>query len=258
MNLNSVHLPGTARPRRRRVGRGVGSGLGKTSGKGHKGARARSGWSAKPGYEGGQMPLFRRLPKKGFTNTQFRTRYTIVNVELLNGFEDGARVDLEAILSRGLVSKETDRMKVLGDGEITRKLTVVAAKFSASARAKIEKAGGTVESLETPRFTKPLEPRKAIPSAPKPTRAKSGTGKAGAAKTPKAAKPAAGEGGGAPGGEKAPRPPKGEKPAKGEHGAKPEAGKTEAAKPESAPKPEGGEKAPKPPKPPKAESPEKG
>ena len=142
MNLNTVHAPGTKFPARKRVGRGVGSGLGKTSARGHKGARARSGWSAKPGYEGGQMPLYRRLPKKGFTNADFHVRYTIVNVRDLNAFDDGARVDLEAILAKHLVTKETDLLKVLGDGELNKKLTVVATRLSASAKAKIEKAGG--------------------------------------------------------------------------------------------------------------------
>ncbi len=172
MNLNTVHHAGTAHPVRRRVGRGVGSGLGKTSGRGHKGARARSGWSAKPGYEGGQMPLYRRLPKRGFSNADFRERYTIVNVSALNGFADGDRVDLAAILERALVTKETDLLKVLGDGELQRKLTVVADRVSRSARTKIEKAGGVVEERRKPRFAEKRPARKPIPSAPKPTRSK--------------------------------------------------------------------------------------
>lgn len=201
MNLNDVHAPGTRFPARKRVGRGVGSGLGKTSARGHKGARARSGWSAKPGYEGGQMPLYRRLPKKGFTNSAFHTRYTIVNVRDLNAFEDGARVDLEAILAKSLVTRETDLLKVLGDGELTKKLTVVADRISASARAKIEKAGGTIEERKpSTRKTHGKPPRARIPSAAKPRHAKATA----AAKTKApAAKPAAA-------GAKHPAPKKGE------------------------------------------------
>lgn len=214
MNLNTVHAPGSKFPERKRVGRGIGSGLGKTSARGHKGARARSGWSAKPGYEGGQMPLYRRLPKKGFTNADFRTRYTIVNVRDLNAFEDGSRVDLAAILAKGLVTQSTELLKVLGDGEITKKLVVVAHRISASARQKIEKAGGTCEESAPPRFGgKPKKSRRTgIPSAPKPRHAK--------AAAPKAAK-----GGGA---AKAERPAGGAKPsgAKGP-GAHPE-GKKDA------------------------------
>jgi len=202
MNLNQVNSTGTAFPGRKRVGRGVGSGLGKTSARGHKGARARSGWSAKPGYEGGQMPLYRRLPKKGFSNTDFRRRYTIVNVRDLNAFSDGERVDLAAVLARGLVTAETERLKVLGDGELQRKLTVVADRVSKSARDKIAKLGGTVEEKEPPRFAKPLEPRKRIPSAPKPSSAKAGTGKGGA-------KPAKGGGDGKAAAPKAPKKPEG-------------------------------------------------
>lgn len=196
MNLNTVLAPGTKFPSRRRVGRGVGSGLGKTSGKGHKGARARSGWSAKPGYEGGQMPLYRRLPKKGFSNSDFRERYTIVNVRDLNGFENDARVDMNAVLAAGLTSLEVNQMKVLGDGELTKRLHVVADRVSASARAKIEKAGGTVEEKSTPRYPKEKADRKRIPSAPKPTHAKA---------TPATkAKKAAGVGGAAKPGKPAP------------------------------------------------------
>jgi large subunit ribosomal protein L15 len=226
MNLNTIHAPGTKFPARKRVGRGVGSGLGKTSARGHKGARARSGWSQKPGYEGGQMPLYRRLPKKGFTNADFHTRYTIVNVRDLNAFEDGARVDLEAILGKHLVTKETDLLKVLGDGDITKKLTVVADRVSKSARAKIEKAGGTVEERSPAKFQgKPKEPRKRIPSAPKPRHAKAAAAKG--VKAPKAeggAKPAAAK----PHGEK----PHGEK----QHAEKPHAEKPAAEKAQAAPK----------------------
>lgn len=127
-----------------RKGRGAGSGNGKTAGKGHKGQNARSGGGVKPGFEGGQLPLYRRLPKRGFYN-KFATVYTIVNVEALKRFEDGAVVDMAALLNAGIVKKENDGLKVLGRGEITKKVTVKANVFSASAKEKIEAAGGKIE-----------------------------------------------------------------------------------------------------------------
>ena len=129
-----------------RKGRGAGSGNGKTAGKGHKGQNARSGGGVKPGFEGGQLPLYRRLPKRGFTN-KFATVYTIVNVEDLNKFEDGAVVDMAALLACGIVRKVNDGLKVLGRGELTKKLTVRANVFSASAKEKIEAVGGTAEEV---------------------------------------------------------------------------------------------------------------
>lgn len=129
-----------------RKGRGTGSGNGKTAGKGHKGQNARSGGGVKPGFEGGQLPLYRRLPKRGFYN-KFATVYTEVNVEKLNGFEDGAVVDMAALLAAGIVRKENDGLKILGRGEITKKLTVRANVFSASAKEKIEAVGGTAEEV---------------------------------------------------------------------------------------------------------------
>ena len=129
-----------------RKGRGPGSGNGKTAGKGHKGQNARSGGGVRPGFEGGQMPLYRKLPKRGFYN-RFATVYSIVNVEALNAFDDGAVVDLEALTEKGIIRKEYDGLKVLGRGEITKKLTVKAKIFSASAKEKIEAAGGKVEVI---------------------------------------------------------------------------------------------------------------
>ncbi|MBQ9308679.1 MAG: 50S ribosomal protein L15 [Clostridia bacterium] len=130
----------------KRLGRGVGSGLGKTSGKGHKGAKARSGGGKRPGFEGGQMPLYRRVPKKGFTNI-FGTEYAAVNVERLNVFEDGATVDAKALLDAGIIKKVLDGVKIMGDGELQKKLTVQAAKFTASAKEKIEALGGKAEVI---------------------------------------------------------------------------------------------------------------
>ena len=129
-----------------RKGRGPGSGNGKTAGKGHKGQNARSGGGVRPGFEGGQLPLYRKLPKRGFKN-RFAVNYAIVNVADLNKFEDGAVVDLEALLAAKIVRKELDGLKVLGGGELTKKLTVKATVFSASAKEKIEAAGGKTEEV---------------------------------------------------------------------------------------------------------------
>lgn len=128
----------------KRIGRGHGSGNGKTAGKGHKGAKARSGKNKRAGFEGGQMPLQRRIPKRGFNNI-FATRYAIVNVSDLNVFDDGAVVDTAALKSKGLVKKQYDGVKILGNGELTKNLTVKAAAFSAGAKSKIEAAGGKAE-----------------------------------------------------------------------------------------------------------------
>ena len=129
-----------------RKGRGPGSGNGKTAGKGHKGQNARSGGGVRPGFEGGQIPLYRRLPKRGFHN-RFAKEYAIVNVEVLNTFEDGSVVDLAALTAAGKIRKELDGLKVLGRGEITKKLTVKAKVFSATAKEKIEAAGGKTEVI---------------------------------------------------------------------------------------------------------------
>ena len=128
----------------KRLGRGTGSGLGKTSGKGHKGAKARSGGGKRPGFEGGQMPLTMRLPKRGFTN-KWRVEYATVNVERLNIFEDGEVVTPVELVESGILKNVQDGVKILGNGEITKKLTVKATKFTQTAKEKIEAAGGKVE-----------------------------------------------------------------------------------------------------------------
>ena len=145
MKLNELtNLNATAR---KRVGRGPGSGTGKTSGKGHKGQNARSGGGVRPGFEGGQLPLFRRLSKRGFNNYNFRTVYATVNVGDLERFEEGTTVTKELLIEVGLVKKELDGIKVLGNGELTKKLTVKADKFSSTAKEKIENVGGTTEVI---------------------------------------------------------------------------------------------------------------
>ena len=131
---------------RKRIGRGIGSGTGKTSGKGHKGQNARSGGGVRPGFEGGQMPLYRRLPKRGFNNI-FAKEYVTVNVEVLDKFAEGSVVTPEALKEAGIISKTLDGVKFLGRGEVTKNVTVQAAKFTASAKEKIEKAGGKAEVI---------------------------------------------------------------------------------------------------------------
>ena len=144
MKLNELSpAPGSVK-KSFRVGRGNGSGAGKTAGKGHKGQNARSGGGVRPGFEGGQMPLQRRVPKRGFVNI-FATRYEAINVDQLNRFEDGAVVDEAAIVGAGLVKNTRDGLKILGRGELTKRLTVKVAAFSEGAKGKIEAAGGKAE-----------------------------------------------------------------------------------------------------------------
>ncbi len=139
-------LKGRPRKRRNRVGRGMATGNGKTSGRGHKGQKARSGGGVRPGFEGGQMPLFQRLPKRGFTNIH-RTEFSIVNLETLNRFDEGTEVTPELLVEEGVVSKLKAGVKVLGNGSLDKKLTVKAHKFSASAKEAIEAAGGQTEVI---------------------------------------------------------------------------------------------------------------
>ena len=137
--------PGSTKPKYRK-GRGIGSGNGKTAGKGHKGQNARSGGGVRPGFEGGQLPIYRRLPKRGFTN-HFATNYAIINVGDLEIFENGTEVTLEMLVENRIIRKELDGLKVLGNGELTKSLTVKAKTFSATAKEKIEAAGGKAEEV---------------------------------------------------------------------------------------------------------------
>jgi large subunit ribosomal protein L15 len=158
MRLHDLKPRPGARHRRKRLGQGEASGHGKTSGRGGKGQTARSGSSIRIGFEGGQMPLIRRIPKRGFNNARHTTRYLPVNLEALNRFEDGARVDEAALQGAGLANGRGAGIKILGAGELTRKLTVSAHAFSASAKAKIEAKGGKCEPI--------------IPKSPQPAKAK--------------------------------------------------------------------------------------
>ncbi len=146
MNLHTLKPADGARKKEIRVGRGIGSGVGKTCGRGHKGQKARSGGGVRPGFEGGQMPIYRRLPKRGFKNI-WAKKFAEVNVETLNRFDDGAVVDAVALVEVGILKNVLDGVKVLGKGEITKKLTVKLQAFSKSAKEKIEKAGGSAEVI---------------------------------------------------------------------------------------------------------------
>lgn len=146
MRLDELKPSEGSRFESKRVGRGIGSGTGKTSGKGHKGQNARSGGGVRPGFEGGQMPLYRRLPKRGFTNI-FAKKYVTINVEVLEKFENGAEVTAEALKEAGIISKTLDGVKILGRGELTKSLNVKVAGYTESAKEKIEKAGGKAEVI---------------------------------------------------------------------------------------------------------------
>ena len=146
MKLHELSPKEGSRKARKRVGRGIASGVGKTAGRGQDGQKSRSGYSSRPGFEGGQMPLIRRIPKRGFTNI-FAKHYAIVNVEDLNDFADGSTVTIEDIVSKGLVKKTLAGVKILAGGDIEKKLTVQCNKISASAQEKIEAAGGKVEVI---------------------------------------------------------------------------------------------------------------
>ena len=146
MNLHTLKPADGARKKEIRVGRGIGSGVGKTCGRGHKGQKARSGGGVRPGFEGGQMPIYRRLPKRGFKNI-WAKNFAEVNVETLNRFDDGAVVDAVALVEVGILKNVLDGVKVLGKGDITKKLTVKLQAFSKSAKEKIENAGGTAEVI---------------------------------------------------------------------------------------------------------------
>lgn len=150
MNLHTLKPRPGAKHRTKRLGSGESSGRGKTSGKGHKGQKARAGGSIRPGFEGGQMPLIRRLPKRGFSNAQFTSHIATVNVGQLNDFEDGSTIDEAILREKKLIRGKIDGVKILGDGELTKKLTIKAEKVSAVAKEKIEKAGGSIEPPVAP------------------------------------------------------------------------------------------------------------
>jgi len=148
MDIQSLSPAQNSRFSKKRLGRGIGSGIGKTSGKGHKGQNARSGGGVRVGFEGGQMPLVRKLPRRGFNNAVFAKEYTIVNIADLNKFDDNAVVDVNSLKEKGIVNKVAKYgIKVLGNGKLEKALTVKADKFSESAKSKIEKAGGKTEEV---------------------------------------------------------------------------------------------------------------
>lgn len=147
MNLEELNDVVTPHKRRTRKARGRSAGKGKTAGRGHKGQQSRSGYSRRFGHEGGQMPLFRRLPKRGFTNARFKVEYTIVNISALAAFDAGSEVDIAALQAKGIVPRSAKRLKILGKGELDRALTVKAHRFSAKAKEMISAAGGSTEEV---------------------------------------------------------------------------------------------------------------
>jgi large subunit ribosomal protein L15 len=166
MRLHDLKPRPGAKHRRKRLGQGESSGHGKTSGRGGKGQTARSGSSIRIGFEGGQMPLIRRIPKRGFNNVRHGVYYVPVNLEALNQFDDGARIDEATLRNAGLANGRSAGIKILGGGELTRKLTVSAHSFSASAKAKIEAKGGTCEFIVPPRPPRPVRPAPVRPPKP--------------------------------------------------------------------------------------------
>jgi large subunit ribosomal protein L15 len=173
MRLHDLKPRPGSKHRRKRLGQGESSGHGKTSGRGGKGQTARSGSSVRIGFEGGQMPLIRRIPKRGFNNARFAIRYIPVNLESLNGFNDGATVDEAALRESGLANGREKRVKILGDGELKRKLTVKVHAFSASARVKIEKLGGECQLIAPPApapAPAPAEPKSNNPEKKAPAK----------------------------------------------------------------------------------------
>ena len=147
MKLHTMYAQEGATKTRKRVGRGTGSGLGKTSGKGHKGQKARSGGGVRPGFEGGQLPLFRRLPKRGFTNAMFKTTYAVLNLDDLNKFEENTEITPELLKEMGILKNQLNGVKILGNGTLEKKLTVKANQFSKKAKEEIEKLGGKAEVI---------------------------------------------------------------------------------------------------------------
>ena len=147
MKLHTMYAAEGATKTRKRVGRGTGSGLGKTSGKGHKGQNARSGGGVRPGFEGGQLPLFRRLPKRGFSNAMFKTTYAVLNLSDLNKFEENTTITPELLKEMGILKNQLDGVKILGNGTLEKKLIVKANQFSKKAQEEIEKLGGKAEVI---------------------------------------------------------------------------------------------------------------
>ena len=147
MKLHTMYAVEGATKTRKRVGRGTGSGLGKTSGKGHKGQNARSGGGVRPGFEGGQLPLFRRLPKRGFSNAMFKTTYAVLNLSDLNKFEENTTITPELLKEMGILKNQLDGVKILGNGTLEKKITVQANQFSKKAKEEIEKLGGKAEVI---------------------------------------------------------------------------------------------------------------
>lgn len=172
MNLTQLYHSVKARTSRKRRGRGIGSGNGKTAGRGHKGQGARSGYAGRAAFEGGQMPLFRRLPKKGFNNFNFATNFAAINLAALSRFAEGSTIEIGDYKKAGLVKRYKDGVKILGEGDVPKNLTVTAHRFSASAKAKIEAAGGKVIELSPAPTPEELAAKKPVRKGGKKRKAK--------------------------------------------------------------------------------------